>query len=96
MSWKEIEEDINLDEDIEIPKWDFDNATIDQMQLASQLLLKKVKQKKLREERDKEYKIIESAKNILTKVIGVEVDTSQNILFQLEEAVKKFNEDSNG
>ena len=48
------------------------------------------------EERDTKYKIIESAKNILTGVIGVEVDTSQHILFQLEEAVQKFNEDSSG
>ena len=96
MSGKEIEEDINLDEEIEILKWDFDNATTDQMQIASQLLHKKEKQKKLREERDREYKIIESAKNILIEVIGVEVDNSQYILFQLEEAFEKFNEDSSG
>ena len=87
LSGKEIEEDIDLDEEIEIPKLDFNNATVDQMQLASLLLHKKAKQKKLREERDREYKIIESAKNILTEVIGVEVDTSQHILFQLEEAI---------
>ena len=29
-------------------------------------------------------------------MIGVEVDTSQHIFFQLEEIVWKFNEDSNG
>ena len=33
---------------------------------------------------------------ILTEVIGVQVDTSQHILFQLEEAIQKFNEDSSG
>ncbi len=32
----------------------------------------------------------------MTKEIGVEVDTSQHILLQLEEAVQKFNEDSSG
>ena len=96
ISGKEIDEGIDLDEEIEIPKWDFDNITGDQMHIASHLLQKKAKQKKLREERDREYKIIEDVKNILTKAIGVEVDTSQHILLQLEEAVSKFNEDSNG
>ena len=38
LSGKEIEEDIDLDEEIEIPKWDFDNAIVDQMQVVSQLL----------------------------------------------------------
>ena len=46
------------------------------------------------ERRDREYKIIDDAKNILAKAIGVEVDTSQHILLQLKEAVTKFNEDS--
>ena len=87
LSENEIEEDIDLDEEIEIPKWDFDNSTIDKMKIASQILYNKEKQNKLREERNREYKIIESAKNILTEVIGVEVDTSQHILFQLEEVV---------
>lgn len=32
----------------------------------------------------------------MTEVIGVEVDTSQHILLQLEEVVSKFNEDSSG
>lgn len=87
LSGKEIEEDIDLDEEIEIPNLDFDNATVNKMQLVNQIFLKKAKQKKLRDERDREYKIIESAKNILTEVIGVEVDTSQHIFFQLEEVV---------
>ena len=55
---KVIEEDIDLDEEIEIPKWDFANLTIDQMQIVGELLQKKAKQKKLKEERDKEYKIM--------------------------------------
>ena len=38
---KEIEDDIDLDEKIEISKWDFDNITADQMHIASQLLQKK-------------------------------------------------------
>jgi hypothetical protein len=96
ISGKEIEEDIDLDEDIEIPKLYFDNTTIDQMRLVSQLLQKKAKQKQLREERDREFRIIESAKNILTESIGVDVDSSQHILLKLEEVVRKFNEDSSG
>ena len=32
----------------------------------------------------------------MTEVIGVEVDTSQHILFQLGDAFQKFNEDSIG
>ena len=47
------------------------------------------------EERDREYKIINDAKNILIEIGGVEVDTSQHILLQLEEAVSKFHEDTN-
>ena len=57
---------------------------------------KKGKTTKLREERDVEYKIIDDAKNILSKAIGIEVDTSQYIFLQLEEAVQKFNEDTSG
>ena len=43
LSGKEIEDDADLDEEIEIPKWDFDNAIVDQMQIASQLLQNKEK-----------------------------------------------------
>ena len=64
--------------------------------MISQLLEKKAKQKKLRSERDKEYTIIENARNIITGAIGVEVDSTQQILLQLEEAIQKFNEDSSG
>ena len=50
------------------------------MHIVGELLQKKARQQKLREERDRESKIIEDAKNILTEAIGVEVDTSQHIL----------------
>ena len=66
------------------------------MQTFGELLHKKAKQKRLREERDKEFKIIEDAKNILTEAIGIEVDSSQPILYQLVEVVQKFDEDTNG
>ena len=93
---KEIEEDIDLDIETEIPKIDFNIATIEEMRLISQLLEKKARKKQLRSKRDKEYTIIEDAKNIITEAIGVEVDSTQHILLQLEEAVHKFNEDSFG
>ena len=77
---KEIEEDIDLDSEIEIPKIGFNTATVDKMRLLSQLLEKKARKKQLREERDKEFRIIESAKNIITEAMGVDVDSSQHIL----------------
>ena len=77
---KEIEEGIDLDSEIEIPKLDFDTATVEEMRLASQLLEKKARQKQLRVERDREYRIIENFKNIVTKAIGVDVDSTQHIL----------------
>ena len=40
--------------------------------------------------------IVENAGDIITEAIGVEVDSTQHILFQLEEAIQKFNEDSSG
>ena len=49
-----MEENIDLDTEIEIPKIDFDIATIEEMRLASQLLGKKAREKQLRLERDKE------------------------------------------
>lgn len=52
---KEIEEDIDLDKEIEIPKLYFHNATVEEMRLVSQLLEKKARQKQLREERDREF-----------------------------------------
>ena len=59
---------------------DFDTATVEEMRRASQLLEKKARQKHLRLERDKEYRIIEGAKTIITEAIGVEVDSTQHIL----------------
>ena len=50
------------------------------MRMISQLLEKKARQKQLRSERDKEYKILENARNIITEAIGVEVDSTQHIL----------------
>ena len=92
----DIEEDIDLDEEIEILKWDFSNLTADQMHTVGELFQKKEKQKKLREEKDREYKIIDDAKNILSEAIGIEVYSSEPILLQLAEVVQKFNEDSSG
>ena len=40
--------------------------------------------------------MIEDAKNILAEALNTKVDTSQPILFQLVEAVQKFNEDLDG
>ena len=91
-----MEEDIDLDTNIEIPKIDFNTTTIEEMRLISQLLEKKAKKKQLRSKRDMEYSIIEDAKNIITEAIGVEVNSTQHILLQLEEVVQKFNEDSSG
>ena len=50
----------------------------------------------MREERKKEFKILEDAKNILTQALGTKVDSSQPILFQLVEVVQKFNEEIDG
>ena len=54
MSGKEITEDIDLDTEIDIPKIDFNLATIEEMMQISQLLEKKAKQKKSKSERDRE------------------------------------------
>ena len=56
---KEIEDGIDLDEEIVFLNWDIYKLTPDQMQIFGELLQKKEKQQKLREERDKEYKIID-------------------------------------
>lgn len=66
------------------------------MQTFGELQQKKAKQKILREERNKEFKIIEDEKNILVEALNIEVDTSQPILIQLAKVVHKFNEDVNG
>ena len=50
----------------------------------------------MREERNREFKILEDAKNILSEAIGTKIDTSQPILFQLADAIQKFNEDMDG
>ena len=63
------------------------------MQTFKELLQKKATQQKLREERDKEFKIIKDTKNILEEALGIQVDTSQPILYHLEEVVHKYNED---
>ena len=84
---KEKEEEIYCDEIIVIPNWDISKLNLDQMQTFGEILQKKTKQQRLREKRDKEFKIIEDAKNILVEATSIEVDSSQPILFQLAEAV---------
>ena len=93
---KEKEEDVDLDEEIVIPNWDISKLNLDQIQTFGELLQKKAKQKRLREERDKELKIIEDAKNILAEALGIEVDSSEPILYQLVEVVQNYNEDLDG
>ena len=46
-------EEIDLDEEIAIPNWDISKLNLDQMQTFGELLQKKAKQQRLREERDK-------------------------------------------
>ena len=50
---KEMEEDIDLDEEIVIPQINFDTATVEELRLLNQRLEQKAKQKQLRNERDK-------------------------------------------
>ena len=95
-SGKGKEEEIDLDEEILIPIWDITNLTLDQMHIFGELLRKKARQQRLREERNREFKILEDAKNILSQAIGTKIDTSQPILFQLVDAMQKFNEDLDG
>ena len=57
---------------------------------------RKPSKKRLREERDKEFKIIKDAKNILAEALGIEVDISQPIFYQLEKVVHKYNADLDG
>ncbi len=85
-----------MDTEIFIPKIDTDTTSVDELRLLSQHIELKAKQKQLRNERDREFKIIDEVKNIITEAIGVDIDTSQHILLQLEEAVNKFNEDTSG
>lgn len=40
---KEFDEDIDLDNEIEIPKIDFNTATVDEIRVVSQLLEKKAR-----------------------------------------------------
>lgn len=75
-----MEEDIDLDEEIIIPTINFDTAIVEELRLLSQRLEQKAKKKQLRNERDKQYNIIETAKNIIIEAIGVDVDSSQHIL----------------
>ena len=89
-----IDEDINLVEEIIIPKLYFNIATIEEMRLVSKLLEQKAKQKQLRTKRDRELSIIQNAKDIISEAIGIETDSSQHILLQLEEAVNKFLQDN--
>ena len=45
LTGKRVDEDIDLDEEIVIPKIDLDNATIEELRLLSQRLEQKAKQK---------------------------------------------------
>ena len=72
---KEKEEDVDLDEEIVILNWNISKLTPNQMQTFGELLQNKAKEIRLREERDKEFKIIKDAKNISAEAIGIEIDS---------------------
>ena len=57
------------------------------MHIFGELLQKKDKKHRLRDERNKEFQVLEDAKNILAKALNIEVDTSQPILVQLANVV---------
>ena len=82
-----------MDEEILIPSWDITNLMLDKMHIFCELLQKKARHQRLREERNREFKILEDANNILSQTIGTNIDTSPPILFQLVDVVQKFNED---
>lgn len=93
---KEKEEDIDLDEEIVFPNCHISNLNPDQMHIFGEILQKKAKQQRLREEKKKEFQIIKDAKNILPEALNIEVDTSQISLNWLAEVLQKFNNDLNG
>ena len=55
------------EEEIVIPNWDISNLNPNQMHIFGELLQKKAKQQRLRDERNKEFQIIEDAKKFLTE-----------------------------
>ena len=73
---KEKEEDVDLDEEIMILNWDIAKLTPNKMQTFGELLQKKAKEKRVRKEGDKEFKIIKDAKNISAEAISIEIDSS--------------------
>ena len=66
------------------------------MHIFGELLQNNARQQGLGEERNKEFKILEDAKNILSQALGTEIDSCQPILFQLADDVQNFNEDLDG
>ena len=66
------------------------------MNIIGELLQKKDKKKKLREEKSGENQVLEDVKNILVDALSIEIDSTKPILDQLEKVVQKFNEDLNG
>ena len=73
---KEKEENVDLDEEIMILNWVISKLTPNKMQTFGELLQKKAKEKRLRKERGKEFKIIKDAKNISAEAVGIEIDSS--------------------
>lgn len=74
------EEDIDLDEDIVIPNWDISTLNPDQMNIMSELLQKRAKHHKLREEKNRETQVLEDVKNIFVDALSTEVDSTKPIL----------------
>ena len=70
--------------------WDISTLNLDQMHTVGELLQKKAKHQRFREERNRENQVLEDVNNILTEALNTEVDTSQPILAQLVEVVQKF------
>ena len=86
-SGKGKEEEIDLDEEIIILNLDITNLTPNQMHIFGELLQNKARKQRLREERNKEFKFLKDAKNILSQELGTKIDSSQPILFQIVDVV---------
>lgn len=76
--------------------WDISTLNPNKMHVVGELVQKKAKQYRLREEKNKENQVLEDAKSILGDALHTEVDTTKPILVQLAKFIQKFNEDLNG
>ena len=92
---EKIFDEIDLNTKIVIPNRDQSNVIVEQMEILSEIWMKRAQKRKLNAKRDR-GKVLEDIKDIFLDVMQIEINNKTPIIKKLVDIVHKFNKDIDG